>query len=146
MLYGHICTGGHLMLRSFLQACVVTAVCGTGMFARASDCSRTSTGMVPLNDLGTGLYLGQFQGGLYPNGFNAPPQAHAAEGLARAAAIQPLNTLGQPDANGKYVLLSIGMSNTTQEFCSQPGTLPCNSWTFMGQAAANANVNHTTLV
>jgi hypothetical protein len=45
---------------------------------------------------------------------------------------------------GKIVLLSVGMSNTTDEFCSG-GSATCDSFTFMGQAAANAGVNHTTL-
>ena len=113
---------------------------------RASDCSVTSVGLVPLSDLGAGLYLGQFQGGLYPSGLNAMPAQHYNAGLNRAAAVRPLNVLGNPDPAGKYVLLSIGMSNATQEFCSQPGTLPCNPWTFMGQAAADPRVNHTSLV
>ena len=41
----------------------------------------------PLNDLGTGLYLNQFQGGLYPNGSNDAPTAHEAEGVSRAFAV-----------------------------------------------------------
>jgi hypothetical protein len=41
--------------------------------------------------------------------------------------------------------MSVGMSNTTQEFCSQNGLLPCASWTFMGKAAVHPMVNHTTL-
>jgi hypothetical protein len=101
--------------------------------------------LTPLNDLGAGIYLNQFQGGLYPNGSNLAPAAHAAEGLSRAASVQPLNTQGQPDPNGKYVFVSIGMSNTTQEFCSQGGPAPCGSWTFMGQAAGSPGVNHSTL-
>src|SRR5918992_184576 len=32
------------------------------------------------------------------------------------AQVHPLNAKGQPDPNGRIVLLSIGMSNTTQEF------------------------------
>jgi hypothetical protein len=114
--------------------------------AWGSNCAGTSVGFIPLNDLGTGKYLNQFQGGLYPGGSNTPPSAHNQEGLARAAAIQPLNTSGQPQADGKIVLLSIGLSNTTQEFCSQGGGEPCNSWTFMGRAAADPNVDKTHLV
>jgi hypothetical protein len=53
--------------------------------------------------------------------------------------------LGEADPDGKYVLVSIGMSNTTQEFCSgnQPGA--CQPWSFMGQAAAHPAVDHTSL-
>ena len=84
--------------------------------AGAADCSATSTGRVPLNDLGAGLYLG-VPGGLYPGGVNTRPAAHLAAGLAIAHAIVPLDTLGAPDpVNGRVLLISIGMSNATQEF------------------------------
>jgi hypothetical protein len=99
---------------------------------------------IPLTDMGPDAYLG-FKGGLYPGGMNKIPLVHEGAGLEHAAAIQPRNTAGIPDPAGKYVLLSIGMSNTTQEFCSQNSQLPCNSWTFMGRAAADPAVNHTTL-
>jgi hypothetical protein len=113
-----------------------------GVVLVVAQIARAAT---PLNDLGSGLYLNQFPGGLYLGGSNNVPAAQAAEGLSRAAAIRPLNTLGQPDPNGKYVLISIGMSNTTQEFCSQSSSKPCDSWTFMGQAAADPSVNHSSL-
>lgn len=74
---------------------------------------------------------------LYPGG-NEPPSAHAAAGLARARSVAPLD--------GKYVLLSIGMSNTTQEFCSGGSGPTCVSESFMGQAAADPAVNRATLV
>jgi hypothetical protein len=81
----------------------------------AAACGQTSVGFVPLNDLGTGSYLGS-QGGLYPNGSNMKPAAHAQAGLDIAQTIQPLNGTGQVDeANGRIVLLSIGMSNTSKE-------------------------------
>jgi hypothetical protein len=100
---------------------------------------------VPLSDLGAGTYKG-FTGGLYPAGSNVEPGAHAAAGLARAQGIVPRDTAGTPNAGGKIVLLSIGMSNTTQEFCAASSTTTnCSTWTFMGQAAADPAVNHTTL-
>lgn len=116
--------------------------CGFAVASRLSaiDCTGTSVGFVPLDELGAGLYLGQFAGGLYPDGANAPPPAHWLAGRARAEAIGPLDPSGAPDPEGAYVLLSIGMSNTTQEFCSGNGALPCTAWSFMGQAAADARV------
>lgn len=84
--------------------------------ARAANCAGTSTGMIPVTDLGAGFYKG-VQGGLYPGGSNVRPAAHEAAGVAIANAIGPLDTLGQPDAaNGRVVFVSIGMSNCTQEF------------------------------
>jgi hypothetical protein len=106
--------------------------------AYASDCTVTSVGLTPLNDLGPGLYLGQFQGGLYPNGLNIPPPAHVNAGVSVASAIEPLDVSGVPDPDGRYVLMSLGMSNTTQEFGGQP-------WTFMEQAGADSRVNHAEL-
>lgn len=81
----------------------------------AQNCSRTSIGALPLSDLGTGKYQ-SYEGGLYTGGVNTPPAAHAAAGLAIAKAVQPLDANGQPHQDGRIVLLSIGMSNTTQEF------------------------------
>ena len=114
--------------------------------AMAAIAFETACALTPLSDLGSGLYLNQFQGGLYPNASNEMPSAHATEGLARAAAIRPLNEQGDPTANGRYALISIGMSNTTQEFCGANNASACRSWTFMGQAATHPDVNRTSLV
>ncbi|MFC1716855.1 alpha/beta fold hydrolase [Candidatus Poribacteria bacterium] len=76
---------------------------------------RETTGMVPLMDLGKETYRGQ-EGGLYPGGANVPPDDHLKAGLKLAQQIAPLDKEGNPSKDGKIVFLSIGMSNTTQEF------------------------------
>ena len=72
-----------------------------------ADCSLTSTGLVPLTDMGRRRYRG-FRGGLYPAGRNHPTAAYLRKGLAAARQVRPID--------GKIVLLSIGMSNATAEF------------------------------
>jgi hypothetical protein len=98
---------------------------------------------VPLIDL-RGTYLG-FEGGLYEEGTDQPAADHTAAGLAAADRILPLDLQGNPDPAGKIVLLSVGMSNTTQEFCAGPPTA-CAPWSFAGQAAADPAVDHGRLV
>jgi len=75
-----------------------------------------STGLKPLTELGTALYQG-YQGGLYGGGLNVRPPRHDSVGRTIAQLVTPLNQSGLRDAvSGRIVLLSIGMSNTTQEF------------------------------
>lgn len=81
----------------------------------AANCERTSVGFVPLKDLGRGTYKG-FGGGLYPGGANVPSGRHLAEGRQAARAVVPRGPDGSPSPRGQIVVLSIGMSNTTQEF------------------------------
>ena len=95
---------------------------------------------VPLTDMRR-TYKG-FTGGLYPDAANEMPFDHGVAGIAKAGQIVPRDTAGTPDPSGKYVLVSIGMSNTTQEFC---GSTPCGPGTFMSQAAADSQVNRGTL-
>jgi PKD repeat protein len=85
-----------------------------------SDCTLTNTGIVPLSDLGLTFYKG-FGGGLYPNGANSRPPSHLQAGVTIATnQIVPRQSNGTPDTvNGKIVLLSSGMSNTTQEWASK---------------------------
>jgi hypothetical protein len=91
--------------------------------------------LVPLPDLGAKRYEG-VEGGLYPGGRNERPAAHERAGLALAREVQPLDGNGTPAANGKIVLLSIGMSNTVQAFDG-----------FMAAARADSRLNpHLVLV
>jgi len=83
--------------------------------AVASNCANTSTGLIPLTDLGTGSYQG-FQGGLYPGGSNFRPAAHESAGVAIGQTVTRLNQAGLPDPQGRIVFISIGMSNCYLEF------------------------------
>jgi hypothetical protein len=76
---------------------------------------KDSVGLTPLTDLGQGTYKGE-SGGLYGEGHNEPPAAHQAAARKETAKILPLDAQGKPSPDGEIVLLSIGMSNTTQEF------------------------------
>ena len=111
-----------------LACCVGTLACGASSTpaspssspqgappASATGCARTSVGLTPLSDLTSGTYKGE-PGGLYADGSNVRPSAHEAEGRARARAIVPRDRNGAPAENGRYALVSVGMSNTTQEF------------------------------
>lgn len=69
----------------------------------------------PLPELGSEKYQ-DFAGGLYPEGKNERPKEHNDAGLALAKALKPLGTDGKPADDGKIVMISVGMSNTTQEF------------------------------
>lgn len=99
----------HALLVLLLSAALMPA------HALAAECGRTSTGLIPLAALGTGTYKGA-QGGLYGSGINVPPSSYATAGYRASESVVPRDAQGRPDPNGKIVLLSIGMSNTTQEF------------------------------
>jgi len=77
---------------------------------------KPSTGLIPLMDMSAEQkYKGQ-DGGLYGGGRNHPPKSHLQAALREARKIQPLDSEGNPSEDGKIVLISNGMSNTTQEF------------------------------
>lgn len=127
-----------------LAALAASGCGGSGYIGDPGIVAPPQPSFVPLTDLRTGSYLG-FQGGLYPGGVNSPSASHDAAGRAAARAVRPLDVSESLPANPKYALLSIGMSNTTQEFCSASSAPPCDSWTFVGQALADASVDRTSL-
>lgn len=105
----------HVLVALALAAPIALAL-AAAPGALAANCGRTSTGLPALTDLGAGSYLGH-EGGLYPGGANERPAAWSAIGESLAAATVPRDGLGLPaPATGKIVFLSIGMSNTRNEF------------------------------
>ncbi|MFN0207165.1 MAG: hypothetical protein ACKVS6_12750 [Planctomycetota bacterium] len=97
----------------FTCSIVASLLAAASLQLRASDCSKTSTGSTPLMDL-VGSYQGA-EGGLYLGGGNAIPTAHLAAGMNEIQQIVPRDAAGQPAANGKIGLVTIGMSNTSIE-------------------------------
>ena len=85
------------------------------IFSSVSPLEANSTGLVPLTELGSDMYMG-YEGGLYPDGSNDLPAAHLALGQMRADEVIPRDANGNPDPNGWIVMISIGMSNTCHEF------------------------------
>ncbi len=113
-------------MKRFLAILLLSAIAFSATLpVSAAICSNTSTGLTPLTQLGAANYLG-FQGGLYPGGSNVRPTAHEAAGIIQSFGVRPRNAKGLIVPHGKIVLLSIGMSNTTQEFS-----------TFIGMANAD---------
>lgn len=78
----------------------------TATGTHTANCANTSVGLIPFTEPGGG--------GLYPDGSNVPPYMTSVN--AARAQITPRDTSGNPNASGKMVFLSIGMSNAQQEF------------------------------
>lgn len=83
-----------------------------GRPAEAANCGNISVGLTPLSEVA--IYQG-FPGGLYPGG-NDIPANHLVYGLLAGEAVERLDPAGNPDPAGRIVLLSVGMSNTRQEY------------------------------
>jgi len=73
-----------------------------------------SSKLLPLDELGDKEYQPGYKGGFYPGGKNQRPADHEAAGVRLAKEVQPLDADGKPDPKGKIVMLSVGMSNTSQ--------------------------------
>ncbi len=77
---------------------------------------KPSVGLKPLTEMtASDKYKGE-DGGLYGAGRNEPPEAHQAAARKESAQIVPVDAEGKPSANGTIGLVSISMSNATQEF------------------------------
>jgi hypothetical protein len=78
--------------------------------------AKESLDLTPLSDMAAeDRYKGE-DGGLYGAGRGRPSEKDLRAALQEAARVRPLDADGKPSQDGKIVLLSNGMSNTTQEF------------------------------
>lgn len=101
--------------RSYLQRAIQLRQ-ERGSQQRRSAEIKPPVGLKPLTDMtGEDRYKAQ-DGGLYGGGKNEPPKEHLELALQQAKLIQPLDAEGKPAGDGKIVMISVGMSNTTQEF------------------------------
>lgn len=91
------------------------------------DCDHTSTGNLPITEIGPGFFMG-YQGGLYPGGSNSMPLTHLTAGKNIGNSIKPLNADGMVDFdNGKIVFVAFGAStagNTFNTFKSTVNSTP----------------------
>ncbi len=80
------------------------------------DTGKSSVGLKPLTEMtAKDRYKGE-DGGLYGGGRNAPPPAHQEAARKQTERIVPLDADGNPSIDGKIGLVSISMSNATQEY------------------------------
>jgi hypothetical protein len=94
-----------------LVCCAVWLLC-----PEAQGDEKTSTSRVPLTEMtAKDRYKGE-DGGLYGEGWNEPPEAHRKAAARETAKVAPLDAEGKPSRDGQVVLVSISMSNATQEF------------------------------
>lgn len=88
---------------------------GGGEQRPQAPAARPSTGLPAISNKSEEKYKGQTLG-FYGDGRNAPPAEHARRAAEAAAQVRPLSVDGKPDPAGKIAMMSMGMSNTTQEF------------------------------
>jgi hypothetical protein len=84
--------------------------------ARATGQRKAPETLKPLCDMAAEERYEGEDGGLYGKGSNEPPEALKKSADAALAQIKPLDAEGKPSDSGKIVLVSISMSNATQEF------------------------------
>jgi hypothetical protein len=83
---------------------------------RQASVGKSGVGFKPLTEMSAeDRYKGE-DGGLYGGGKNELPDALVAAATKVTAKIKPLDADGNPAADGKIALVSISMSNATQEF------------------------------
>ncbi len=104
------------LLKCMYPLLIIIGVSAVEVAGAQEKDSKASQGLVPLCDMtAKGRYKGE-DGGLYGESRNEPPPKHRKVAETSLADIRPLDQAGKPSKDGKVVLLSISMSNATQEF------------------------------
>jgi len=77
---------------------------------------KSSVGLKPRTEMSADDRYKDEDGGLYGGGKNEPPPSHAAAARKEIEQIVPRDADGKPAADGMIALVSLSMSNATQEF------------------------------
>lgn len=115
-------------LREGVEVTIFVATGDTGPVVRAirlgsraagnkvGDSGKSSASLKPLTEMtAEDRYKGE-DGGLYGGGRNEPPAAHQEAAKKQTERIVPLDADGNPSKDGKIGLVSLSMSNATQEY------------------------------
>jgi hypothetical protein len=129
-------TRGRFKGSILLAALFLTFLC----IGRATPNCSYILPLPPLVDLGPGQTYNGYEGGLYPGASNVRPAAHDAAGQRIAQGIVPLDASGNPDPNGRIVLIPAYVSNGFG--CWHTGARGNNPpYTFMNRANADPAKN-----
>ena len=139
------------IVTSLLIACTKTENNPLSTFAFNDVIARKDTMKVPINDLGTGTFMG-YVGGLYPGGVNNPSGVYARDLQSACKLIIPIDTFGRTSASGRITFISLGGSTSGHLFdslqaktASNPNTNPslqlikCSNG--FGSASLNSMLN-----
>lgn len=137
------------LLLGVVLAAFVLAGCDEAPPAQIDRGDRPAdAGPAALVDMTPGDTYAGVEGGLYPDGSNVMPDAHAQEGRARARRVEPLDASGAPSDEGRYVLLSIGHNNTSGFFCAPmylSQRAACDPLSFQDRSRNDPDVDTTHL-
>lgn len=101
--------------KAYLQSAKELRQNRAGQGRPAGQAEKETAGLIPITEMTKELYKEQ-TGGLYGEGRNTLPDFHQKAATKELAQIKPLDAQGKPSKTGRIVLISLGMSNTTQEF------------------------------
>ncbi len=104
-----------VLSRTFSSLAALAGLRSTSHTAAVRERAQLNS-LVPLTELGPGMYYQGLEGGLYGGGSNQAPLGLLDAALAAAANIVPRNKLGEPSRGGKIGVIAIGQSTTRQWF------------------------------
>lgn len=104
-------TVGYILTALLFFACTKQENLTTNVNTPGNIADAVAATSIPLNDLGSGKYLG-YTGGLYPDGLNYPKGTYATDLLKICKNLSPLDTFGNPSStqSAKISFISLGWS------------------------------------